>query len=102
MTRPVAHMGDQIGRTAALRGRRRWERGAKLRGLSEKLVHQRAQGTDDLDVGSFAVAPNVVDLTRSAIAQRLCDRLAVIRDVKPVAYLQAVAIHRQRVTSQNI
>src|SRR4030088_1349914 len=55
-----------------------------------------------VDVGLLVFAPNVVGVAKIPRMQNGPDGCAVIFDIKPVAYLQPVAIDRQRPSLQRV
>ncbi len=85
----VGHVGDLFGVALAV-------------GAGAQLVEQGAHGVDDLDVGLFVPAADVVGLTQTAAFEHAADGAAVVFDVEPVADLHAVAVHRQRLAGQGV
>ena len=67
-----------------------------------QLIKQTADGFDDVDVGFFVPAADVVDLARFAGFQYAPDSAAVVAYIQPVSYLHAIAINRQRFASQRV
>ena len=57
---------------------------------------------DDVDVGRFVPAADVVGLAKPAAPEHGADRAAVVAHVEPVADLPPIAIHRQRLARQGI
>src|SRR5690606_34225811 len=71
-------------------------------GARAQFVEQRAHGVDDLDVGLFIPATDVVGLAGLASLQHAADGAAMVFHVQPVADLHAVAIHRQGLAGQGV
>ena len=67
-------------------------------GLAEPLQQQR----DRVPVRLLGPAGDVVDLARFAVAQHEVHAAGVIGHVQPVASLQAIAVHRQRLVVERI
>ncbi len=88
MARAVRDMGDQA--CVAALGRR------------PQLVEQGADRAHDVDVGLLVPAADVVGLAWRAARQHLADRAAVVGHVQPVAHVEAIAVHRQRLAGQGI
>ena len=59
-------------------------------------------GLDDIDIGAFIVAADVVNLADTALLQDEVDGTAVILDIKPVADILAVAVDRQLLVGQRV
>jgi hypothetical protein len=57
---------------------------------------------DDIDVGFFIPAADVVGLAHPACLQYAAYGVAMILDIEPVAYLQAIAVNRQRLACERI
>ena len=55
-----------------------------------------------MDITGLAGATHVVRLAHLAVGQRQADRPSVILNVQPVADLQPIAEHKQRLTVQDI
>src|SRR5690606_39937767 len=78
-------------------------RAARLAVLARSTrVEQRADGIDDLDVGTLGVAADVVGLADAALPEHRADRRAVIADVQPVAHGHAVAVDGPRLASDRL
>ena len=58
----------------------------------ELFVQDGADGVDDLEVGAFVAASDVVGLSGSAFVIGQVDAPAVVEDVEPVADVSAVAV----------
>ena len=57
---------------------------------------------DDVDIGFFVPAADVVNLAWFAGFQNAADGAAVVAYIQPVSYLHAIAINRQRFASQRV
>jgi len=62
--------------------------------VGSKSVYQFANIVHDLQVGTLAIAANVVDLARRALVQNTPDRFAVIFNIEPVSHVQSVTVNR--------
>ena len=71
-------------------------------GARAELVEDGAQGMDDVEVGLFVPAADVVNLARPARFEDTADGAAVVRDVEPVADLLAVAVDGQRLAGERV
>ena len=58
-----------------------------------QIIEDVTEHRDDIDIGFFIQATNVVDLTARAMFQNGANSGAVICNVKPVSDLQSVAIN---------
>ena len=70
--------------------------------VGTQLVEQATNDPDDVDVGLLAAAAHVVSLAGAPAREHLAQRAAVIAHVEPVAYLQTVAVDRQRLAGQGV
>src|SRR5690606_9593 len=89
VARPVGDEGDLRLVRLAIRAR-------------TTLVEQRADGLYHLDVLLLRIAADVIGLADPAVGQHGADRIAVVADEQPVAYLTAVAVDRQRLAGQRL
>ena len=71
-------------------------------GTWAEFVEDGAQGMDDVKVGHFVPAADVVDLAHPARLQHAADGAAVVLDVEPVADLLAVTVDGQLLAGQCI
>ena len=87
MTRAVGDVLDQLAPRALAR---------------DALVEQVAEQVDDIEVGHFGVAPDVVHAAGLAGFEHALDGAAVIGDEQPVASLLPVAVHGQLLAFQGV
>lgn len=73
-----------------------------MRRVGDKLIQQRAEGVDNVDVGALVVAADVVALADVALLERRDDSAAVVLNIEPVADLLAVAVDRQRLALKGV
>ena len=71
-------------------------------GARAEFVEDGAQGMDDVEVGFFVPAADVVDLAHPARFEDAADGAAVVFHIEPVADLLAVAVDGQRLAGQRI
>ena len=76
MARPILDEGDEVVVRSA---------------FGVNLIHDGADGGDDVDVGLFAVAANVVGLAGNALGKNEGDCFAMISDIEPVADVESVS-----------
>ena len=67
-----------------------------------EFVEDGAQGMDDVEVGLFVPAADVVNLAHLARLKDAVDGAAVVFHIEPVADLLAVAVNGQRLAGQGI
>ena len=89
VTRAVGDVGDLCGVGAAV-------------GFGTQLIQQGTHGVDDVDVGLFVPAADVVGFTKAADFEHAADGAAVVFDVEPIADLHAVAVHGQGFACQGV
>ncbi len=70
--------------------------------IGSEFVDQIANEFNDMDVGPFVVAADVVSLAGSAALQNLPERFRVITNKEPVTDVHAVAINRKRFAMDEI
>src|SRR5690606_21413137 len=89
VSRPVPDVADERLALAAV--------GQRL-----AFVEQGTYGLHDMDVLALGIAAHVVDLADAPDFEHTQDRAAVVPHVEPVAYVAAIAIHRQRLAGQRL
>src|SRR2546425_12440475 len=62
----------------------------------QRLPEQFEDCLGYLLVGRLVASPNVIDLTRRALAEDQIDRPAMILHIEPIALLKPIAVERQR------
>ena len=67
-----------------------------------KFVDRATDCLDDFQIGAFAVATDVVDLTHPSPLEHEPDCAAVVGHIQPVPDLPAVAVDRQRLALQTV
>ena len=102
MTGTIGDERDEFLRATPHRPRTFRKPCSKRRISAHRVVHQLTYQADDVDVGPFVLATNVVHLTHSATLDHRVDGPGVIAHVQPVAHIPTVAIHRQRLAAKNI
>ena len=78
------------------------ELGVGLFGVAGLLGEGVQEQMDEVDVAQLVVPADVVDLTGGALVQDEIDGAAVVFDIQPVADVEAVAVDRDRFTSQGL
>ena len=73
-----------------------------LVGAWAKLIKNGAQCVDNVEVGLFVPATNVIGFTKLAGFEDAADCAAMVLDVEPVADLLSVTIDRQRLARQGV
>ncbi|MNJ46822.1 hypothetical protein D3C77_419610 [compost metagenome] len=91
MARAVVNESNQLGIV-----------GHSRRTLWRELFEQRADSTNNIDVFLLVVATNVVGLADLAFADHFEQCTGMVLDEQPVPYLQAIAVNRQRLTSEGV
>ena len=71
-------------------------------GTRTEFVEDGAQGVDDVEVGHFVPAADVVDLAHPARLEDTADGAAVVFHIEPVADLLAVAVDGQGLAGQGV
>ena len=67
-----------------------------------ELIEQCAHRVNNVEVGLFVPAANVVGLTQAAACQDGADAAAMVAHIQPIANLLTVAVDRQRLARQCI
>ena len=89
VARAVRDIGDLIAVGLAIRSRR-------------EIIEHRTQGVDDLKVGFFIPAADVVGFPHASRFQYAADGGAMVLYIEPIADLLAIAVNRQRFPRQGI
>ena len=71
-------------------------------GARAEFVEHGAEGVDDVEVGLFVPAADVVGLAHPARFENAADGAAMVFDIEPVADLLAVAVDGQRLAGQRV
>ena len=71
-------------------------------GTRAEFVEDSAQGVDDVEIGLFVPAADVVDLAHPASFQNAADGAAMVFHIEPVADLLTVAVDGQRLAGQGV
>ena len=70
--------------------------------IRSQFIYNRADRAHDVQIGSFRIAPDVVDFARRSSCKHRANRTAVVLDEQPVANLLPVAVNRQRLAFQRV
>ena len=81
MSGPIVHKGNERSRACPP-----WN----------QLVQNVANEFDDVEITSFAVAAEIVFLSRLPLRQQTYESIGVIIDVQPVTYVGTAAVYWQR------